>query len=76
MPKQKLPVVTGIALPVTTPLAESVPKGGSCCNNCEAFDHKNGVCMSDFYIQHEGTNKIGDKPKKWCCCVWIPEGGR
>jgi hypothetical protein len=53
-----------------------VPKGGSCCANCEywvaATEEKEGRCTNKYYQKWAGTDKIPYPPDEYCTDWWEP----
>ena len=66
--------MAGFALPADTPFAERVPKRGASCDTCDWL--QDGLCTNEDYVRQHGGPELGDKPKRWCCVVWTPVGGR
>ncbi len=65
----------GVELPEDTPFAEDVPKKGASCATCDWLSDEER-CTHPLYVKVHGSGELGNKPKKWCCVVWTPVGGR
>ena len=54
-----------------------VPKGGSCCANCEYWkqgeDGSEGKCSNEYYIKWAGTASIPYAPDQYCTDWWEPK---
>jgi hypothetical protein len=54
-----------------------VPKGGSCCANCEYWNTDNkqgeGICTNTYYKKWAGTDKIPYAPDEYCTDWWEPK---
>ena len=47
-----------------------VPKGGSCCANCEYWDSEKESCKNTYYQKWAGTDKIPNPPDEYCSDWW------
>ena len=47
-----------MVLPPNHKAGLKVPKGGSCCANCKWWNKEEQVCVSTYYVEWAGTNKI------------------
>jgi hypothetical protein len=56
-----------------------VPKGGSCCANCEYWkegeEGEKGKCINEYYIKWAGTSSIPYPPDQYCTDWWEPKKG-
>jgi hypothetical protein len=54
-----------------------VPKGGSCCLNCEYWvdgtEKKQGKCTNKYYQKWAGTDSIPYQPDQYCTDWWEPK---
>lgn len=54
-----------------------VPKGGSCCANCEYWkqgkEGQAGKCTNEYYIKWAGTASIPYAPDEYCTDWWEPK---
>lgn len=51
-----------------------VPKGGSCCANCEYLkDAKKRICGNKYFIKWNGSSKIPGKIDEYCSDWYEPE---
>lgn len=58
-------------LPSNHIAALQVPKGGSCCLNCEFVDEEKHECKSPYYIKWNGNDpKLPDLPLDEICSDW------
>jgi hypothetical protein len=48
-----------------------VPKGGSCCLNCEYWNGK--MCENEYYIKWNGSGSIPTEPDKFCSDWYEPK---
>ena len=60
-------------LPADHEAGIKVPKGGSCCANCEYWLEKEQICNNKYYIKWAGTNKIPYAADEYCTNWWHPK---
>lgn len=60
-------------LPSKHKAALKVPKGGSCCLNCEYWNKDKVECTNEFYIKWNGDGKIPAPPDEFCSDWWESE---
>lgn len=58
-------------LPDSHKAGMQVPKGGSCCLNCEYWN--NNGCTNKYYQKWAGTDKIPVAPDEYCTNWWEPK---
>jgi len=51
-----------------------VPKGGSSCANCEHLGRDGKTCVSPYYIQYMGTNRLPYPADQMCSDWWEGHG--
>lgn len=50
-----------------------VPKGGSCCANCEYWNATSKLCTNEHYIKWNGDGKIPAPADEFCSDWWEPK---
>lgn len=65
------------ALPKDHKAGLRVPKGGSCCANCEYWVKKDKAeeyhCANTYYQKWAGTDSIPYAPDEYCTDWWEPK---
>ena len=61
-----------MVLPPNHKAGLKVPKGGSCCANCKWWDKEEQICVSTYYQDWAGTNKIPYAADEYCTNWWEP----
>ena len=53
--------------------AMRVPKGGSCCANCEYLGSDGASCTSSYFVRWNGSAKLPAPADEFCSDWWEPK---